>query len=360
MSSWTPPPPPAPQYLASLPTPSNRHSQSLQSLLGSHLDPWWPLTEADHFPLNNCHNQSASTSCFEDSSFSSNSSLQGSPPWPLPLAEDFSLFDQVQNQDLPAPTPNSAGASAPISPEEPFLDLTVLFPELLHAGPRHHTLQRHDQQGPDISANNTTAFSALCELDMTSLGLRNLGESVDGAIDRLLLQQSGQGLPLHYAGEHLGQSLNKIPSSQLEANPLRQAKVSASCQEAAARPASSTIHNAMLALPTAGNPAASALYSTFKYDTRESSASSVSGSSQRKRVASPSAEADPDDEDAQVAIKRQRNTLAARKYRQKRVDRIVDLENALEEVKGERDGLKLQLARREAEVEALREMLSRK
>lgn len=61
-----------------------------------------------------------------------------------------------------------------------------------------------------------------------------------------------------------------------------------------------------------------------------------------------------------MAIKRQRNTMAARKYRQKRLDRISDLETALGHVTNERDELKLQLARREAEVEALREMLSKK
>lgn len=66
---------------------------------------------------------------------------------------------------------------------------------------------------------------------------------------------------------------------------------------------------------------------------------------------------DQGDEEAQANIKRQRNTLAARKYRQKRLDRITELETALEDMTGERDSLKLQLARREAEVEALREML---
>lgn len=63
---------------------------------------------------------------------------------------------------------------------------------------------------------------------------------------------------------------------------------------------------------------------------------------------------------AQAAIKRQRNTMAARKYRQKRLDRIAELEHALNDITGERDELRLQLARREAEVEALREVLGKK
>jgi hypothetical protein len=83
------------------------------------------------------------------------------------------------------------------------------------------------------------------------------------------------------------------------------------------------------------------------------SPSSSSGSS-RKRKSS------PEDEDSNVALKRQRNTLAARKYRQKRLDRITELEDALAAMKDERDDMRLQLARREAEVDALREMLAKK
>ncbi|KAF2191591.1 hypothetical protein K469DRAFT_542234, partial [Zopfia rhizophila CBS 207.26] len=58
-----------------------------------------------------------------------------------------------------------------------------------------------------------------------------------------------------------------------------------------------------------------------------------------------------------VARKRVRNTLAARKYRQKRVDRITELEQALEDVTRQRDELRLQLARQEAETKVLREMM---
>ncbi|KAM0217397.1 hypothetical protein ACHAQD_007370 [Fusarium lateritium] len=83
------------------------------------------------------------------------------------------------------------------------------------------------------------------------------------------------------------------------------------------------------------------------------SPSSSSGSS-RKRKSS------PEDEDSNVALKRQRNTLAARKYRQKRLDRITELEDALAAMKDERDDMRLQLARREAEADALREMLAKK
>lgn len=65
----------------------------------------------------------------------------------------------------------------------------------------------------------------------------------------------------------------------------------------------------------------------------------------------------PDVESSDVLIKRQRNNEAARKYRQKRIDRIKELEDEVAEVKGERDELRLQLARQEAENAALREML---
>ncbi|KAI1281734.1 hypothetical protein F5Y07DRAFT_395584 [Xylaria sp. FL0933] len=61
-----------------------------------------------------------------------------------------------------------------------------------------------------------------------------------------------------------------------------------------------------------------------------------------------------------TALKRQRNNVAARKYRQKRIDRINELEAELDEVKQERDDLKLRLARQEAETAALRSMLQMK
>lgn len=59
----------------------------------------------------------------------------------------------------------------------------------------------------------------------------------------------------------------------------------------------------------------------------------------------------------EVALKRQRNNIAARKYRQKRIDRISELEAEVEDVKQERDDLRIRLARQEAETAALREIL---
>ncbi|KAF4120909.1 bZIP transcription factor [Geosmithia morbida] len=58
--------------------------------------------------------------------------------------------------------------------------------------------------------------------------------------------------------------------------------------------------------------------------------------------------------------KRHRNTMAARRYRQRRVDRLADLERRLEEMTSERDDMRVRLARREAEVGALRDVLSAK
>ncbi|KAG5299876.1 bZIP family transcription factor [Histoplasma capsulatum G186AR] len=61
-----------------------------------------------------------------------------------------------------------------------------------------------------------------------------------------------------------------------------------------------------------------------------------------------------------VADKRRRNTLAARRFRQKQHDRVAELERALESVCKERDELKMQAARWEGEVVALRGMLRRR
>lgn len=61
--------------------------------------------------------------------------------------------------------------------------------------------------------------------------------------------------------------------------------------------------------------------------------------------------------DPETALKRQRNNIAARKYRQKKIDRISELEAELKEVKDDRDDLRVRLARQEAEAAALRSLL---
>lgn len=55
--------------------------------------------------------------------------------------------------------------------------------------------------------------------------------------------------------------------------------------------------------------------------------------------------------------KRKANTLAARRYRQKRVDAMCNLEAELKDVKAERDDYKVRCARLEGEVETLRALL---
>lgn len=66
---------------------------------------------------------------------------------------------------------------------------------------------------------------------------------------------------------------------------------------------------------------------------------------------------DSSDDDPDVALKRARNNIAAKKYRQKKIDRITELETEVADVKMERDELRVQLARYEAETVALRDLL---
>jgi len=68
-------------------------------------------------------------------------------------------------------------------------------------------------------------------------------------------------------------------------------------------------------------------------------------------------EAIGDDVDPEVIDRRHRNNLAAKRYRQKKIDRIEELEGEVKEVTRERDDLRIRLARQEAEIAALREML---
>lgn len=114
-----------------------------------------------------------------------------------------------------------------------------------------------------------------------------------------------------------------------------------------------TAPTAIPAAPPTANAATAATSSGSK-----SPASSLSDYSPRPVGASGAGRqpAKPHD-DPDVVLKRQRNTIAARKYRQKRLDRIQELEDALEGVTRERDDLKLRLARQEAETAALKEMM---
>jgi hypothetical protein len=53
------------------------------------------------------------------------------------------------------------------------------------------------------------------------------------------------------------------------------------------------------------------------------------------------------------------NTLAARRYRQRRLDQVSNLEELFKETREERDGLKERVARLEDEVDVLRRLLGK-
>lgn len=74
---------------------------------------------------------------------------------------------------------------------------------------------------------------------------------------------------------------------------------------------------------------------------------------------SPSSSGRSPDEKGQKVQKRQRNTEAARRYRQRKVDKVSELEEALQSMTKERDDLRLRLARSEAEADVLRGLVGK-
>ncbi|KAF7715508.1 BZIP transcription factor [Penicillium ucsense] len=66
-----------------------------------------------------------------------------------------------------------------------------------------------------------------------------------------------------------------------------------------------------------------------------------------------------DSDEGRLQEKRRRNKIAARKLRQKRADQVSDLESKLEEMRKERDDLRVKAAKWEGEVMILRELLGR-
>ncbi|BCS20850.1 bZIP transcription factor JlbA/IDI-4 [Aspergillus puulaauensis] len=72
-----------------------------------------------------------------------------------------------------------------------------------------------------------------------------------------------------------------------------------------------------------------------------------------------SRESSPKENPSRIS-KRQLNTMAARRYRQRRLDRMTQLEEELEAIKRERDELKMRVSKLEGETEALRSMAKEK
>ncbi|OJJ45772.1 hypothetical protein ASPZODRAFT_133640 [Penicilliopsis zonata CBS 506.65] len=65
-------------------------------------------------------------------------------------------------------------------------------------------------------------------------------------------------------------------------------------------------------------------------------------------------------EEDHTAARRRRNTMAARRFRKRKEDHVSNLESRLEEVTKDRDSLRLQVAKWEGEVMALRKLLEHK
>lgn len=86
---------------------------------------------------------------------------------------------------------------------------------------------------------------------------------------------------------------------------------------------------------------------------------SDSSAAKRKTNSPSSSGPSPDDKGCRVQ-KRQRNTEAARRYRQRKVDRVSELEDALALMTKERDDMKLRVARAEAEADVLRGLVGRR
>tara|TARA_R110002060_G_scaffold33060_1_gene43776 strand:+ start:678 stop:1400 length:723 start_codon:yes stop_codon:yes gene_type:complete len=100
--------------------------------------------------------------------------------------------------------------------------------------------------------------------------------------------------------------------------------------------------------PTPHNPSPISSTSHSTNSTPKSSKSTT-----KADLSPPTTTSGPNTKDSKIQ-KRTLNTLAARRYRQKRVDQVSSLETSLKETQDERDELKLKVARLEAEVEVLR------
>lgn len=193
---------------------------------------------------------------------------------------------------------------------------------------------------PDLFKNG--ALDAASDLDIFNdlshdqssdawLALNGAGSAIDGSLD----SSPETIFTMMYKESFLAATLNPLAPDPT----LFPASAEPSSNSSSARPSPhSTVESTFSNDPN--GPSSSA------------SSSSSSAGSKRKR---PADESPP--VDGTLADKRRRNNLAAAKYRQKKVDRITELEKEVEDVSKERDELKLQLARRDAELDVLRRLL---
>ena len=118
-----------------------------------------------------------------------------------------------------------------------------------------------------------------------------------------------------------------------------------------------TLNSPSLYFPSLDQSPSSPYSHTSSTATTSSNNASSNHHSKPRHSTSKRSSASNADGDAEAILKRHRNTIAARKYRQKRLDRITELEGALAAMTNERDELKLKLARAEAEVSVVRGMM---
>ncbi|KAJ5233569.1 uncharacterized protein N7469_005335 [Penicillium citrinum] len=81
---------------------------------------------------------------------------------------------------------------------------------------------------------------------------------------------------------------------------------------------------------------------------------------QRHKIAGSDTHSSQESDEERLAERRRKNKLAARKLRQKKLDQVSELEAQLEEVRKERDALRLRAAKSEGELLALRQMIDQK
>jgi hypothetical protein len=101
---------------------------------------------------------------------------------------------------------------------------------------------------------------------------------------------------------------------------------------------------------------ASTSRSSFQPPSTSTSASAPAHPARPSASKSPASSSSPSSPGSKVH-KRTLNTLAARRYRQKRVDQMADLEQKLKESEKEKEELQMRVARLEGEVEVLRGLL---
>lgn len=324
-------------------------------------------------PWNSCSSSHTSTTS-SDLLLLNNQSKQSNKQYQLPdisFENDThsSAFSSPPSRSITAPNPPSWADSCQVESLEQltsfyefdhlFVDPSAGFESLSShsssTSPGQSDLLLDFSRDFDQATFNLGPQPWLSEhIDLDRLG--TIGVEGHGAAMLQTPQTAPGGLPSHHSASPLdlvSLEMDRLTSTSTIFDNTSSASMTKSHSQTRDRP--------MLApRPTPPSSSFSASPPLTFVDAKPAGAAGTKRSRAESAAADSSNNSAQDSEEERAVEKRRRNTMAARRFRKRKQDHVSDLESKLAKVTEERDELRLQIAKWEGEVMALRKLMERK